>query len=585
MSSVRLNKRSRVLLTRLLLYGLFGLSPQSHAYEFVGSTWSLSSGSSVPYRVNNTLSADVSDGICLAALRAGFQVWSDVSCSYMAWRDDGRTDNQGWGVSDQENVVSWRESSWDDSAAALAITSNIFDFRGFIDTDIKYNGFHHSWAVVGEGNARGVDIESVTAHEVGHALGLDHSDVSGATMWPSTGPNDASARSLSQDDIDGVCALYPSGGERPTAVEPPPMMEGSAGFGESCAQEACATPLFCVSDGVDQFCSQNCTPDQACPSGYYCAQLSSGSGACAPGEPPMVERAGFNEACGDSIACEAGLLCVSDSEESYCSQPCEQGLCPEGFDCAGLQGGGDICARESASPAPAFGEPCEAESGRCAEELFCLSDPLYVSAVTGEPIPYCSRPCGEGCPQGYRCTELTSAGDACQRIPTAGVRVIGDPCWVNPETPYEEPTCGDELRCVGTKRDPNTQELIEPGYCTTTCSATECCPRGWGCASITPFLALCASDVSDDEGFECQGERPEIERPSSEMSDDDVEGAESSDGENSETNEGNRSAESGCAQRGEPLCDHSPLSCVLVVFMLLYVAQIRRRHRALSSSS
>ena len=177
--------------------------PSALAYEFVGSTWSLSSGGSVPYRVNFTLSADIADGPCLAAIHAGFQSWTEVSCSYMTWRDEGRTNNTGWGVDDQENVVSWRESSWDDSSAALAITSNIFDFRGFIDTDIKYNGFNHSWAIIGSGNARGVDVESVTAHEVGHAVGLDHSNISGATMWPSTGPNDSSARTLAQDDVDG----------------------------------------------------------------------------------------------------------------------------------------------------------------------------------------------------------------------------------------------------------------------------------------------------------------------------------------------------------------------------------------------
>ena len=330
------------------------------AYEFIGSSWSLSVGESVPYQVNLTLSADIDDGPCLAAIRAGFASWSEVSCSYMAWREDGRTQATGWGVADNQNIVSWREDSWDDSAATLAITSNIFDFRGFIDTDIKYNGYHHTWALIGTGDARGTDVESVTAHEVGHALGLDHSDILGATMWPSTGPNDPNPRSLSQDDIDGICALYPSGGEVPTPInDPPPTQMGTAVFGEDCSAEQCISPLFCVNDGVTQFCSQRCDPRETCPEGYYCAQLSSGSGACAPGEPPVIERAGFNETCGGMIPCEAGLLCLRDRSESYCSSPCERGLCPEGFDCAGLQAGGDICARESPVPPPEFGEPCE----------------------------------------------------------------------------------------------------------------------------------------------------------------------------------------------------------------------------------
>ena len=43
------------------------------------------------------------------------------------------------------------------------------------------------------------------------------------------------------------------------------------------------------------------------------------------------------------------------------------------------------------------------------------------------------------------------------------------------------------------------------------CTVEDCCPQGWGCAAITPFLALCVESVSDDEGFECSGEKPSLE--------------------------------------------------------------------------
>ena len=49
----------------------------------------------------------------------------------------------------------------------------------------------------------------------------------GATMWPSTGPNDVSARSLAQDDIDGACALYPQG-EAPVVPDDPTDANGDS---------------------------------------------------------------------------------------------------------------------------------------------------------------------------------------------------------------------------------------------------------------------------------------------------------------------------------------------------------------------
>ena len=68
----------------------------------------------------------MTDPQCLAAVQLGYEAWNEITCSYLVWSFAGRTENQAWGSGDGENVVSWRESSWDDSPAALAITSSIF---------------------------------------------------------------------------------------------------------------------------------------------------------------------------------------------------------------------------------------------------------------------------------------------------------------------------------------------------------------------------------------------------------------------------------------------------------------------------
>jgi hypothetical protein len=500
----------------LVLVGLHYTPSLTHAYEFTGSQWVLSPGSAIPYIVNEVLSEDLADNDCLAGVQLGYQVWNDVSCSYMLWQYQGRTQNNAWSTGDGENVVSWRDDTWDDSATTLAITSSIFDFQGLSDTDIKFNGFNHQWSMTSEGDgiAGGVDVASVNAHEVGHALGLDHSAELGATMWPSTGPGDDSPRSLSQDDVNGVCALYDTGNPPPDIPDDPSAPQaGTVGFGEDCSQEYCAAPYFCVTDGRESYCSQTCDDSMLCPEDYFCAELSGNSGACALGEPPVINQAGFGEECGEQIGCEPGLSCISDGTDTYCSAPCNQDMCPEGYLCAELQGGGNICARGSEEPLPELGEEC-GEGGRCADGLFCLSDQLNTDPNTGQVVAYCSQECPRrDCPDDYRCIDVQPSGTACQKVPSAGNRQLGDECWINPESPYDDPICPDGLRCINSQRDPNTMEFISSGTCTQTCSPTNCCPQGWGCQEILLTLTQCTIDVDDDPNQVCEGQRPVLSDP------------------------------------------------------------------------
>ena len=82
-----------------------------------------------------------------------------------------------------------------------------------------------------------IDAESVTLHENGHALGLDHSGVPGAVMQAFYGGANCA---LHQDDVDGISFLYPAGPPGPTpTTTPTPTVTNTP---DGAAPTATATP-------------------------------------------------------------------------------------------------------------------------------------------------------------------------------------------------------------------------------------------------------------------------------------------------------------------------------------------------------
>ncbi len=77
------------------------------------------------------------------------------------------------------------------------------------DADIVTNT-RYAWTTAGEtdGCSSEFYLESVMVHEVGHLLGLGHSNTSGATMYPSVGACNNNNASIEADDRNGINALY-----------------------------------------------------------------------------------------------------------------------------------------------------------------------------------------------------------------------------------------------------------------------------------------------------------------------------------------------------------------------------------------
>ncbi len=155
------------------------------------------------------------------------------------------------------NVFNCFEDSGPGDQGIVALTSVLYDpsTGRIVDADMELNGWDglsgsiaggggpHGWyftcdkqsswnacTFYGQPDCYSIDLQNTVTHEAGHFIGLRHpcsagsptdadlpscgSDASYAatTMYPSTSVGDVVKRTLSADDIAGVCAIYPGGG-------------------------------------------------------------------------------------------------------------------------------------------------------------------------------------------------------------------------------------------------------------------------------------------------------------------------------------------------------------------------------------
>ncbi|KAK4791845.1 hypothetical protein SAY86_032258 [Trapa natans] len=95
-----------------------------------------------------------------------------------------------------------------------------------------------SWVVEGDVTkssvSTAVDLESVAVHEIGHILGLGHSSVSEAIMYPTISSRTRKV-DLAADDIQGIQVLYGSNpnnnGSSPSTSTPPSQQRESSDAG------------------------------------------------------------------------------------------------------------------------------------------------------------------------------------------------------------------------------------------------------------------------------------------------------------------------------------------------------------------
>ncbi len=184
---------------------------------------------------------DVPGDLEFQAVVRSMETWNAVACSHPLFVDGGRVSGVKPGPKTGKNLLIW----WDDPADwsspemdhVIALTTLYYDDRSGIVAkfDMEFADFGYQFTVTDVQALTRTDLENTVTHEFGHVLGLDHSKDPEATMYYVAAPGDTDKRTLAQDDITGLCAVYfdwpASDADQTSAVEGGLLVEGSSSGG------------------------------------------------------------------------------------------------------------------------------------------------------------------------------------------------------------------------------------------------------------------------------------------------------------------------------------------------------------------
>jgi hypothetical protein len=214
---------------------------------------------------------NLTSDLIVAAAQGAAAAWSRpaLSCTDLEFQVAISHTPTAPAVQDRHNNLVFRKGVWarmpraagepEYDPAALAITTVYARQTDgvIIDADVELNAVNFTWgdlvAGVGTDGGTSQDLQNTLTHEFGHFIGLDHNcylpgagsrgidqhgnqvpdcnrappEVQEATMFAAVMRGDILRRTLADDDIAGVCAIYPAQG----AAQCPAVGSGDDGGG------------------------------------------------------------------------------------------------------------------------------------------------------------------------------------------------------------------------------------------------------------------------------------------------------------------------------------------------------------------
>ena len=275
--------------SKMLIFTLLILLMASAVSAFVLLNPPRSWSSTPNYIIDNRGLTGVNDG------NGGATLTRNAIVSNAAWNGAGSGtivnatvgSVAGFQLGDNVPMLNFRDPINACNNPCLAATfTGFFSGSTINDADIVTNTAV-SWTSQGEDpNGSGCNgefyVEGVMVHEIGHGLGLGHTNVNGATMFPSVSACNNNPATTAADDEAGVNQLYGGGGGGSNSCNG--NCGGQAPGGCFC-DDACVNFGDCCSD-FQQFCAApdpnscvgNCG-NQA-PGGCWCDNACVNFGDC-----------------------------------------------------------------------------------------------------------------------------------------------------------------------------------------------------------------------------------------------------------------------------------------------------------------
>ena len=229
---------------------------------------------------------DIADDTEIDIINGQVDKWNALDCTVLEWTYGGLQENAVSEI-DETNIVLFVEEDWGahkpeevaniDSWVAFTLLTFDPNTGVIFDADLLVNLDLFSYAhCSGEPEETGkVDLEYTILHEWGHMFGLAHSDDSDAIMQDQARRcEDGADTTLTQDDIDGICAYYADEKWNELCLNPPlPEPEPDAVTSDIVAAEL----------EVSDSCPEEVSPDtHTCESHCSCDIGSSGRVAVWP---------------------------------------------------------------------------------------------------------------------------------------------------------------------------------------------------------------------------------------------------------------------------------------------------------------